>query len=239
MFQSKQASVVLLGIFSIGLSPDLACNALALTAAVQGEMSVIAEYKPPQGIGAPPTSGGGTRGNKCEQDKEILPPALTAIRPDSSLANGLGWTGLESPQFFVYVLPTAARSAEFVLKDEQENDIYRTKFAINGRPGIFSVSLPKNSVKLEVGKNYHWYFAIICNPNNRRKDVSVDGWSRRVEIPASLAGQLNNVGERDRSKLYAQNSIWHEAVATLAEERRKAPNDPVLAAEWKNLLESA
>ncbi|MCL1469875.1 DUF928 domain-containing protein [Argonema antarcticum] len=240
MILPKQSSLLHLAISSIILIPNLADNAHLATAAMRREIGVVAEYEPPKGIGAPPTVPGGSRsGKKCDQDANVSQPGLTPIIPDASLANGLGLTVSENPQFFVYVPQTLAGSVEFVLKDEEEKDLYRANLPINGKAGIVGLSLPTNTVKLEVGKNYHWYFSIICNPRNRRKDLTVDGWSRRVEMPANLVDKLKSSSERDRANLYAQNGIWHEAVSTLAEERRKAPNDSELAAEWKKLLESA
>lgn len=239
MIQPKQVSLVQLAIFSGILISDLAYNLLLATAAMNREIGVVAEYEPPKGIGAPPTVPGGSRSGKCDRDANVSQANLTPIIPDPSLANGLGLTVSENPQFFVYVPQTSAANAEFVLKDEEEKDISRANFSINGKAGIVGLSLPGNSVKLEVGKNYHWYFSIICNPRNRRKDITVDAWSRRVEMPANLADKLKSSSERDQADLYAQNGIWHEAVSILAEERRKAPNDSELAVEWKKLLESA
>lgn len=237
MFPGKSASLVNLALFCIALGSNLYAPLLA-TEAIHGQMGVVAQYRPPRGLGAPPTKGGGTRGGRCEQDSNIQPPFLTAIKPDEALEYGWGQTVSERPQFFVYLPPTAAESAEFVLKDERENDIARTNLAINGKTGIVGWSLPSNSPKLEVGKQYHWYFSVICNPNNRRKDVSVDGWTKRVEMSATLAAKLQNAAERDRSTLYAENEIWYEAVASLVAEYQKHPNDAELATAWQKLLES-
>lgn len=206
---------------------------------IRKEMLILAEYRPPRGLGAPPTAGGGTRGGKCQQEQNNPGIPLTPLVPDKSLANGWGLTTESNPKFFVYLPTTSATTAEFVLKDEQENDLYRTKLTIKNQRGISSINLPKNSVQLEVGKSYHWYFSIICSSKNRRQDTSVNGWIRRVSLPENLASQIKTASERDRSKLYAQNGIWHEALATLAEARRKNPTNPELASEWKKLLESA
>lgn len=203
-------------------------------------VSAIAQYVPPKGIGAPSTVGGGTRGGKCEQDQNISGVPLTALMPNLKPEEGLFALTVETnPEFFFYVPQTHARLAEFVLKDENGKDIYRVNLPITGSPEIASFRLPKNAVSLEKNQNYQWYFVIVCPQRNRRQFLTVEGWTRRVEISTILASQLQSKNLRDRSKIYAQAGIWHEALATLAEERRNNPNDPLLTSEWKKLLESA
>lgn len=209
-----------------------------LEGGIRGQLGEVAEYKPPKGLGTPPTAGGGTRGGKCEQDREISGPSLTAVMPRLTSASDFGLTVEANPQFFVYVPETAARMAEFALKDESDNDVYRKNMAISGEAGIVSASLPQE-VALEVGKNYHWYFSIICNPENRREDIFADGWTRRIELSSALANELKEAAPRDRANLYAEAGIWHEALTTLAQLRREAPNNSEQAADWKKFLESA
>lgn len=196
-------------------------------------------YVPPD-RGAPSSTGGGaTRGLPCEQDQKIPSLPLTALRPDNSLAGGVGLTLESQPQFLVYMPQTSAESAEFTLQDQQRNNVYQSKFTIKGQPGIISISLPKNAIQLENNKNYTWYTSIICDRNNRTKDVTVAGWIKREVPPTNLANQLQNAAARERPRIYAENSIWHEAIANLAELINQNPNDPTLMNEWKTLLESA
>ncbi|MCC3431376.1 MAG: DUF928 domain-containing protein, partial [Microcoleus sp. PH2017_03_ELD_O_A] len=37
---------------------------------------------------------------------------------------------------------------------------------------------------------------------------------------------------------YAKNGIWYDTISTLAQMRRQAPDDPMLKAEWTQLLNS-
>lgn len=209
--------------------------------ALPGKAVEVAQYKPPKGLGAPETVGGGTRGGKCEQDQQTSTPLLTSLMPDLTPGTAeVGVTISEAPEIFVYIPETSARMAEFVLKDENETDIYRSEnIPISGQQSILSVKLPADKIKLEKGKNYHWYFSVICNPDNRRKDIFVEGWTQHTEMSSDVASQLEKAATLERAKLYAEAGIWHEAVATLAELRRQTPDDPVLVQEWKTLLESA
>jgi hypothetical protein len=204
----------------------------------------MAQYKPPGNLGKPPTTGGGTRGNlKCTQDAGLPnpQPPLTPIMP--LLAPNVGAVALtisEHPEFFVYVPQTSATEAEFILKDEEDNDVYRTNLALSGEPGIVSVSLPEDLPSLEVGKNYRWFFAVICDPDNRIEELVVDGWTQRQELDTDLAAKLERTTRAsDRSFVYAQNGIWHDALSTLAQEIRNSNRNSLAMVQWKLLLESA
>jgi hypothetical protein len=210
-----------------------------------GDSFQVAQYKPPGNLGKPPTTGGGTRGIlKCARDA-ALPnpkPPLTPLMP--LLAPNVGAVGLtvsEHPEFFVYVPQTSATEAEFILKDEENNDVYRTYLPLSsGVPGIVSVSLPEDRPPLEVGKNYRWFFAVICDRDNRIEELVVDGWTQRRELEADLAAQLERTTRAgDRSFIYAQNGIWHDSLSILAEEIRNSNRNSLAMVQWKLLLESA
>lgn len=199
----------------------------------------VAQYVPPRGMSGPrSTAGGGTRGNSCSNTQENSSPQLTALVPTVPATNNWAVTVAANPRFFVYVPKSSARKAEFVLKDAAQNDIYRVNFPISGQAEIIELRLPQNTV-LQIGQQYSWYFTLFCNSVDRSQNAFTNSWSLRTELNSTLANQINQAEPIERYKLYAQNGIWHEAVATLAEERRKSPNDPTLATEWKKLLESA
>jgi hypothetical protein len=209
-----------------------------------GESFQMAQYKPPGNLGKPPTTGGGTRGNlKCAQDTELREPKppLTPLMP--LLAPNVGSLGLtvsEHPEFFVYVPQTSATEAEFVLMDEENNDVYQTNLPLSGEPGIVSVSLPEDRPPLEVGKNYRWFFSVICDPQDQGQSLVVGGWTQRQELEADLAAQLERrTRAGDRSFIYAQNGIWHDALSILAQEIRNSNGNTLAIVQWKLLLESA
>ncbi|MCL1468281.1 DUF928 domain-containing protein [Argonema galeatum] len=203
-----------------------------------GETSV---YEPPTDIGAPTrTESGSTREpKKCPKDKKFPNQALTALIPKDPKYIYLALTVEGRPTFFVYVPQTSARMGEFILKDDSDKDVYRTNLTLPIGPGIVSFKLPANAPELEDKKSYHWFFVIRCNPEERNRDLDVDGWILRTQLQSSIENELQNTTPRDRVKLYRQYKIWHEALATLADLRRSNPNDSQLATEWKELLESA
>jgi len=209
-----------------------------------------AQYERPDNLGKPPTTGGGTQSGdplKCPQDADLPypKPPLTALMPLEAPninpnINSLGLTVSEHPEFFVYVPQTSATEAEFFLIDKENNEVYQTNLPLSGEPGIVSVSLPEELPPLEVGQNYRWFFAVICDPDHRIEDLIVRGWTQRRELEADLATKLERTTTAgDRSFIYAQNGIWHDSLSILAEEIRNSNRNALAMVQWKLLLESA
>ena len=173
--------------------------------------------------------GGGTRG------PEECPTNTTALIPKSTM----GRTVSGNPTFFYYVPTTFDKTVEFELADEADKTIYKSSFRMIAKaPGIVSVTLPTaNAASLEVGKNYHWYFTIKCNPNDNEMDIVVSGWINRVEMSADLKSQLDRAASTgDRLSIYAKESLWYEYITTLADLRRSHPADSALTVKWTELL---
>ncbi|MEC4894340.1 MAG: DUF928 domain-containing protein [Oscillatoria sp. PMC 1051.18] len=175
--------------------------------------------------------GGGTRGG-CNFGAR----SLTALIPE----NNLSLTVAENPSLFFY-LPEYAegKTIEFVLRDEQDRLVYETTFTPTLSAGIVSYPLsnPQDSVPLKVGEKYRWYFSVICNPENRANDVSVDGWIERIEPNQTLASQLQQATLDEQVELYREAGLWNDALTILAQLRYSRPNDVSLAAQWAQLLE--
>ena len=202
-----------------------------IDARVSNHWEIAQAFKPPN-LGAPPaTAGGGVRGSCI---KSSTP--LTALMP----ANSLPLTVAANPTFLVYIPKTEAKTVEFVLKDEQDNDVYRTSRPVPATAGIVSVKLPndKAAQPLKVGKNYHWFLALVCQAEDRSEDVFVEAWIQRTTLSADAAKELQKVAPTERAGVYAKNGIWHESVSNLAELRRQRPNDAKIAANWQELLKS-
>ena len=154
----------------------------------------------------------------------------------------LGLTTVEHPTFWFYVpyAPKNINSVKFVLLDEKDNLVTKEPIPISlsNTPGVISVSLPKTERPLLIGQYYHWYFLIDCNPQSRSDDVAVEGLVQRIAPKDELIRRLQTATPGQRVALYAQAGIWQDAVTTLGELKRAKPQDPVLAADWKDLLES-
>jgi hypothetical protein len=168
---------------------------------------------------------------------ENFPQAsFTALVPE----NKIGRTVSDYPTFFFYLPQPNAELAEFILQDENGNQIYRQDLPIKNVSGVIGVSIPANTnvPPLEVGKKYTWVFSLVCDPQDRSSDQLESGVVRRVELSAEILRELENADPRQKTVIYAENRIWQDALGTLAAARRANPNDTDLAADWESLLDS-
>ena len=166
-----------------------------------------------------------------------LPQAsFTALVPENKIAR----TVSDYPTFFFYLPKPNAELAEFILEDENGNQIYRQALTIKNLSGVIGVSIPAttNMPPLEVGKSYTWKFTVVCDVEDRSSDQLEIGTVRRVELSAEILRELENADLRQKTGIYAENGIWHDALGTLAAARRANPNDPVVKTDWESLLDS-
>lgn len=194
-------------------------------------------------------SGMGSRDN-CP----VVTTALTALVPlreeqrvskltDKSISGIVeGLTTSERPTFWFYVPYTKnlTASAEFILQDSAENDIYKQAIALPAKPGVVDVSLPSTVASLQLGKTYHWYLKVRCNQQQTASvPIYVEGDIQRVNLDSGIIQQLQAaVDPRQKVRIYAANGIWFDALTILAQIRQKNPNDASVAADWQSLLYS-
>lgn len=196
------------------------------------------EYQPPANIGAPGrVEGAGTRGGNCS----LADKPLTALVPN----NRFGATVAAHPTFFVYMPALSPQerplSVEFLLEDANGNQVYKSTFQANKISGILALSLPAQAglPSLKVGQDYKWSFSIICNADERSRDIAVEGWVRRVALDPTLEAQLAQASPTQQVDLYAEAEIWHDALAALVQLRRNNPSDSAVTQQWEKLLSAA
>ncbi len=188
-------------------------------------------FQPPEQGVPGRREGGGTRGLVC-------PTAITALIPQSTM----GQTISAKPTFFYYLPVAIDKKVQFELADERDKTVYKKSFRmVTSRAGVVSVSLGSdgNSPALEVGKNYQWYLTIECNPKNYQDDVLVSGWINRTTLAPTVKTELDrSPSRRAQLRIFAQQGLWYEYLATLAQLRIESPSDASLASEWSEVLSS-
>lgn len=223
-----------LTVFTLAIFPNLTTLMSVKSAPILLSQNV--NFTPPK-VTAPGNRQGAThRGPKCPTD--LISPLIPEVN--------VGLTVSESPTLFAYV-SQASTELEFSLiyeKKTQEADevVYETAFKVD-KPGIIAVTIPAaNKPLIEVSNRYQWSLSVACNSGDntgdRSNDFSVKGYIERIEAQPTLKNDLANPDPMVRAIAYANNGIWYETVATLAEMRRKTPDDAKLTAEWTQLLKS-
>lgn len=185
-------------------------------------------FKAPEGLQAPGRRIAGGSRSPQEKNCSLGQNPLTAIVPNSNI----GLTTQANPTLFFYIPQTSA-TLELVLRDQDKE--YKQTYKSSEKGGI--VSIPFNKA-LEVGKEYRWSLAIVCNPEQRSKDKFVQGAIKRVKTEPQLASKLATATPQERANLYAQAGIWQDSLASLAQSLSSNPSNAELKAEWQALLTS-
>ena len=179
--------------------------------------------------------GGRRAPTACPQDEAAttgLP--LTAFSPTTKP----GLTVAERPTFLVYVPKTSAENAEFSLRSRDGRGVYRTMVALTNTPDIMRITLPAQAPPLEVGKQYTWSLAVICNPNDRVEDRFVTGTVQRTELDATRRSQIQQASPKEQVSLYQKADAWYDVLIVLFELQRTQPNDPSITAMWREFLQA-
>ncbi len=158
---------------------------------------------------------------------------LTALIPENKVSQVVE----ANPKFWFYIPYQAGKIhvGEFVLQDEADNDVYRSRFPIDKGEGIVSINLGGKS--LEADKVYQWYFKLYCDDSKLSTPIYVHGWVQRVALRSQQEKQLiTSDSLRQRFAFYAQNDIWYSALTELVKLKQANPQNQVIAAYWLQLL---
>jgi hypothetical protein len=188
--------------------------------------------------------GGGSRdGDSCSllEIKERLMAYVPAVESEPGISHVWGLTTEASPTLWFYVpyQPKDIKVGELEIWDETDPDprnyqqTYQGTFKVTDTPGAIALTLP-STVKLEPGKNYHWYLTLNMNCDRVAQAVNVNGWIQRVKLNNNLP--LQQSGDRNQVIMYAENGIWYDAVTLLAQTRSRHPQTEILLTEWQKLL---
>ncbi|MDJ0844373.1 DUF928 domain-containing protein [Crocosphaera sp.] len=179
--------------------------------------------------GAPKKSaGGGTRSDDhtCLTNEDNEPP-LVALMPNRE---NKAKTATNTPTFYGYIPTTTATEGEFVLVDENNEEVHYTRFALPETPGIMKLEIPE-TVSLQPG-NYSWSLMVICDSRYRNRDKYVEGSLEYVASTPGLENQIKDKPSLEKAEVYANASLWFETLDTVAKIREKKPQ------EWQQLLDS-
>ncbi len=177
----------------------------------------------------PASAGGATRGGCAEQA-----PSLISVMPK----NKVGLTFNKYPTFFWHIAKSNAKTAEFLLLNENDDVIYETNFNLPDKPGIFAFTLPPEAPGLEINQKYHWFLSVNCSSEDTDDTMTVEGWVERTRPNLFVRIKLNKLEPKYRSKIYTEAGIWLDAITHVAKYRCTLPHDSDVKLYWDQLLTS-
>jgi hypothetical protein len=242
LLRHASISIALVSELAIVFNLTVAISPSTATALHEDEKSSASQQARKQNTAPPPRRNPGSSAAGGRRDPVACPqdviattnsPLLTALSPTEP-----GLTLSAHPTFLVYVPRTSAETAEFSLSSQAGQGVYRTTIALTNTPNIISITLPDQIAPLEVGRQYTWSFAVICNPDDRIADQFVTSAIQRTELEPQRLRQIEQTPLRQRIALYQEEGIWYDALALLFELKHNQPNDPDIDTTWRNFLQS-
>jgi Domain of Unknown Function (DUF928) len=198
--------------------------------------------KPPRLSTIPGRAVGMGSRDDCPAVKTPLIALVPFLQGGTKSVDVWGLSTSERPTFWFYLPYTknfANVSAEFVLQDSEENDVYKNAVALPAKVGVIGVPLPSTVAPLQIGKTYRWFFKVICTKEAGSPPINVEGDIQRVTLQANEESQLASATDpREKISIYAASGIWFDSLTLLAQLRFQSPNDTSLVADWQSLLQS-
>lgn len=180
---------------------------------------------------------GGNRRGSCASTAENL--NLIALVPEDVQEDEQELkveltTAQAYPTFWFYLpsYPSTVEEARFILLDENKHPVLNEPIRIGlpGTSGIAEFTLPNTAQSLEAGKQYTWYFEVVCDRRNPDRNPILRGQIERIE-PIEQNSQLGN--QLPEYLVYANNGVvWYDTLTQLARNRNLYSKD------WIDLLGS-
>lgn len=185
----------------------------AKTTAATGTLDVV--YQPPL-RGAPSTRvGGGTRGAPSQT-------LLSVVAPDH-----VGLTTEVQPTLYWFVGTPVGQTVELTIIDD---DAIQPLLEIELQPptaaGIHALRLDDAGVKLDTGKEYQWFVAIVQDPTRRSSDIVAGGAIKHVEPSAELTRQLAQTPREQWGLVYAKEGFWYDAIGWVSRQIETGSSAP-------------
>jgi hypothetical protein len=172
---------------------------------------------------------------RCANYKPLI--GLTALIPNSNI----GITLATQPTFFFYIpdVDLEGVEGEFILRDEQDELVYKKVIPLKEGDSIIRVELSDSPSlpSLKVDKSYYWVFSLLLDKVDRSSNANVAGWIKRIEPNSALKQKLETASSQQQPVIYATNGIWYEALASLAKLRCTSPNNATILSDWESLLQ--
>jgi len=173
--------------------------------------------------------GGATRG----ATQDVTLHALVPRHDDAAL------TLSAQPTLYWHVSEATTYSVNFTLIDPAAIDPLVDVTLLSGpfEPGVHAVDLSSHGAKLEPGKQYHWFVALVPNPERRSADIIARGSIERIEPDPALQTALDGATNGGRADALAQGGIWYDALDALQNEVESNPADAAPRVRRAALLE--
>ena len=238
MFNSRSISSKITSLLGFSLVLNLLLLSFANSAMAEQKEEKVKTVNSDFGLPTHRRDGGSRGGSRENCVANAENQNLMALIPDKTI----GINASATPKLFFYVPEIKnKRTLEFVLRNEQDELMYEAFLSTEG-DGIMSVEIPGDvsSNLLQTDQNYHWYLSMICDRQQRSRDIVVEGWMRQEEIDLATQEQLDFASSTEQAEVYNEQGFWYDALSVLAESQdsNSIADQPLVRQKWSEMLES-
>jgi Domain of Unknown Function (DUF928) len=218
-------TLVALQIFVPSLSP---------TPAEPAQARPSVKYQPPNRNAPQRTDGTGVRsstGFRCPTSENSL--FIAALAPTSHTGDTI------APRPTLYTYFSGTEPIEVKLREIGTiTNVWKQTLQAPAS-GFAAIAYPSDAPELQTGKTYQWSVEVVCNSNKRSQNKGYTvARIQRVAEPVPLKDDLAKATTAiDRAQVYANQSLWYEALDSLASASLAAPTDLALRNQLIDLLE--
>jgi len=185
-------------------------------------------YKPPLRGSPGGRVGGGTRGAALES-----PVSLSVLAPDH-----VGLTLESRPRLYYFISKKTTQPLEFTITEKgAAKPLLEARLKPPEKGGIQCIRLADHGVELRQNIPYQWFVAVVTDPDRRSRDILSGGMIEVVSPSADLSEKLRHTEKAKQPFVLAQEGIWYDALAALAEQIAASPKDPSPRKQRAALLE--
>lgn len=159
---------------------------------------------------------------------------LTAIAPKSNVSKTM--TSHPRWWFFLPYSSSQINQVEFVLQDEERNDLVRNIISVPDTLSYLSTTIPHTHPGIEPNRWYRWYLKVYCVGRKNTVPLFVSGWVQKVKPDV--------LGERLVEPLaltavdYAQKDLWLDAINLLMKSEMSEASASHVSQMWQKIMSS-
>ncbi len=201
--------------------------------------------------GAPSRRFGG--GSRIQNVCAVGPQAMAMISP----ADNVTVTTSDQPSLMLWVNESKQeRNLEFAILDgngDDGQDVYRKMLKLSDKAGLVTLDMSEleDAPRLSKGEDYYIYLSLVCDANDRSKDMVVEGqlssvdfdlWVAQRQPSLSTSSQsMNTLDPFFQVEQSIEVGLWHDAMVQLNRLRQEGSSAAIrqqAQQRWEELLEA-
>jgi hypothetical protein len=140
-------------------------------------------------------------------------PTVMALVPEHT-----GLTIHDQPVLFWYLFEPAACPVELSIIDESQYEpLWQSRISQPVQSGFHRIRLTDSGLKLDKGKSYKWFVALVLDSDHRSKDVIAGGVIERINPSESLNKKLSRSDPLQRVAIFAEEGIWYDTLTAISD----------------------